>query len=366
MSDIVLKTIELTKRYKNRVAVDHLTIAVHRGEIFGFLGPNGAGKSTTIRMILHLVFPTEGDVEIFGQSLRKVRHGALARVEAVVEKPAFYNHLSALRNLEILGGLQQSVSRRRIMEMLERVGLADRANDPVKAFSHGMNQRLGLALILLNEPELVILDEPTTGLDPQGMKEVRQLILELSRQRGVTIFLSSHKIQGKINMPTIRVPDFAATLYFKKPDRFHIETKRFAPIPRNSGVFNPFQFDPEKNLFAYLRTETADGRITDVYRVEPIDSRTPVRYYTVWLGGAPIRVLQVESISFQGTKAVVTIGYQSVSHGADQWLLPQKIHIHLVYPEGAKGPDSLINSDSCWRRRRRAKSGGVVPLRFVI
>ena len=192
MSDIVLKTIELTKRYKNRVAVDHLTIAVHRGEIFGFLGPNGAGKSTTIRMILHLVFPTEGDVEIFGQSLKKVRHGALAKVGAVVEKPAFYNHLSALRNLEILGGLQQPVSRRRIMELLERVGLADRADDPVKTFSHGMNQRLGLALILLNEPELVILDEPTTGLDPQGMKEVRQLILELSRQRGVTIFLSSH------------------------------------------------------------------------------------------------------------------------------------------------------------------------------
>ena len=192
MSDIVLKTIELTKRYKNRVAVDHLTIAVHRGEIFGFLGPNGAGKSTTIRMILHLVFPTEGDVQIFGQSLKKVRHGALARVGAVVEKPAFYNHLSALRNLGILGGLQRPVSRRRIMELLERVGLADRANDPVKTFSHGMNQRLGLALILLNEPELVILDEPTTGLDPQGMKEVRQLILELSRQRGVTIFLSSH------------------------------------------------------------------------------------------------------------------------------------------------------------------------------
>jgi len=192
MSDIVLKTIELTKRYKNRVAVDHLAIEVYRGEIFGFLGPNGAGKSTTIRMILHLVFPTEGDVQIFGQSLKKVRHGALARVGAVVEKPAFYNHLSALRNLEILGGLQRPVSRRRIMELLERVGLADRANDPVKTFSHGMNQRLGLALILLNEPELVILDEPTTGLDPQGMKEVRQLILELSRQRGVTIFLSSH------------------------------------------------------------------------------------------------------------------------------------------------------------------------------
>ena len=192
MSDTVLKTIELTKRYKNRVAVDHLNLEVRRGDILGFLGPNGAGKSTTIRMILHLVFPTEGDVEIFGESLSRARHKALSKVGAVVEKPAFYNHLSAHRNLEILGGLQQPVNRRRIMEALERVGLADRANDPVKTYSHGMNQRLGLALTLLNEPELVILDEPTTGLDPQGMKEVRELILELSRERGVTIFLSSH------------------------------------------------------------------------------------------------------------------------------------------------------------------------------
>jgi ABC-type multidrug transport system ATPase subunit len=192
MSDTVLRTIELTKRYKNRMAVDHLNIEVRRGDVFGFLGPNGAGKSTTIRMILHLVFPSEGDVEIFGASLKKARHKALAKVGAVVEKPAFYNHLSALRNLEILGGLQKPVSRRQIMEQLEYVGLADRAKDPVKTYSHGMNQRLGLALILLNEPELVVLDEPTTGLDPQGMKEVRELIQKLARERGVTIFLSSH------------------------------------------------------------------------------------------------------------------------------------------------------------------------------
>ena len=192
MSDTVLRTIELTKRYKTRLAVDHLNIEVRRGDVFGFLGPNGAGKSTTIRMILHLVFPSEGDVEIFGASLKKARHKALAKIGAVVEKPAFYNHLSALRNLEILGGLQKPVSRRQIMEQLEYVGLADRAKDPVKTYSHGMNQRLGLALVLLNEPELVILDEPTTGLDPQGMKEVRELIQELAREQGVTIFLSSH------------------------------------------------------------------------------------------------------------------------------------------------------------------------------
>ena len=192
MSETVLRTVGLTKRYKNRLAVDHLNIEVQRGDVFGFLGPNGAGKSTTIRMILHLVFPAEGDVEIFGASLKKAGHKALAKVGAVVEKPAFYNHLSALRNMEILGGLQKPVSRRQIMKQLEQVGLADRADDPVKTYSHGMNQRLGLALILLNEPELVILDEPTTGLDPQGMKEVRELIQELARERGVTIFLSSH------------------------------------------------------------------------------------------------------------------------------------------------------------------------------
>lgn len=192
MSDTVLRTIGLAKRYKNRMAVDHLDIDVQRGDVFGFLGPNGAGKSTTIRMILRLVFPSEGDVEIFGTSLKKAGHKALAKVGAVVEKPAFYNHLSALRNMEILGGLRKSVSRRRIMEQLEQVDLADRADDPVKTFSHGMNQRLGLALILLNEPELVILDEPTTGLDPQGMKEVRELIVRLARERGATVLLSSH------------------------------------------------------------------------------------------------------------------------------------------------------------------------------
>ena len=192
MTDMILRTINLTKRYKNRLAVDHLNIEVRQGEIFGFLGPNGAGKSTTIRMILHLIFPTEGDVEIFGASLKEAGHRALERVGAVVEKPAFYGHLSALRNMEILGGLQKTVTRRRIMEYLERVGLAERAGDPVKTYSHGMNQRLGLALILLKEPQLIILDEPTTGLDPQGMKEVRELILELSRERGVTVLLSSH------------------------------------------------------------------------------------------------------------------------------------------------------------------------------
>ncbi len=241
MSDTVLRTINLTKRYKSRMAVDHLNIEVKRGEIFGFLGPNGAGKSTTIRMILHLAFPTEGDVELFGLSLNRARHKALAKVGAMVEKPAFYGHLSALRNLQILGGLQNPVTRRRIMEELERVGLADRADDPVRTYSHGMNQRLGLALILLNEPELVILDEPTTGLDPQGMKEVRELIQALSRERGVTILLSSHLLyevemiatqMAIIHQGRLRVEGSVRDLLEKGPAEVVVKTDRPAELLR--------------------------------------------------------------------------------------------------------------------------------------
>ena len=192
MADIVLRTIDLTKRYGARLAVNGLNIEVHRGDVFGFLGPNGAGKSTVIRMILRLVYPTMGDVEIFGRSLRKEGQDVLDRIGAIVEKPAFYGHLSAYRNLEILGGLRRRVARSRILDGLKQVGLADRADDRVRTFSHGMNQRLGLALALLSEPELVILDEPTTGLDPQGVKDVRDLIRQLARERGMTVFLSSH------------------------------------------------------------------------------------------------------------------------------------------------------------------------------
>jgi ABC-type multidrug transport system ATPase subunit len=181
------------------------------------------------------VFPTEGDVELFGVSLNRARHRALAKVGAVVEKPAFYGHLSALRNLEILGGLQASVPRRRIMGELERVGLADRADDPVRTYSHGMNQRLGLALILLNEPELVILDEPTTGLDPQGMKEVRELIVGLSRERGVTIMLSSHLLyevemiatqMAIIHKGRLRVEGSVRDLLEKGPAEVLVKTHR--------------------------------------------------------------------------------------------------------------------------------------------
>ena len=193
MSDeIVLQTVNLGKKYGDRWAVQGLNLSVRRGEVFGFLGPNGAGKSTTIRMILSLVAPSTGSVELFGLRLRDNRGAVLARVGGLVERADFYLYLSARRNLEIIADLNGGVSRSAITEALETVGLAPRAGERVKSYSHGMKQRLGLAAALLGSPELVVLDEPTSGLDPHGIKEVRDLIARLAAERNVTVFLSSH------------------------------------------------------------------------------------------------------------------------------------------------------------------------------
>jgi len=183
----------LTKKYKNLVAVDNLDLNVYRGDVFGFLGPNGAGKSTTIRMLLTLIKPTSGYIKIFGKSLQKSRIEILKKTGAIVEKPDFYLYLTAYKNLEVLGKISGGdTSKKNIMKMLELVGLEKRYNSKVKTFSHGMKQRLGIAQALLHDPELIILDEPTTGLDPQGMKEIRDLILYLSKEKNKTVFLSSH------------------------------------------------------------------------------------------------------------------------------------------------------------------------------
>ena len=191
-TDIVLQTFNLSKRYKNRWAVKDVNLRVERGDVFGFLGPNGAGKSTTIRMLLSLITPTEGHVELFGTPLRGHRRAVLSRVGGLVEAADFYLYLSAHRNLEAIASLRGGVARGVIDDVLETVGLKERSDDRVKTYSHGMKQRLGIAQALLGNPEFIILDEPTTGLDPQGIKEVRELIRTLSTERGITIFLSSH------------------------------------------------------------------------------------------------------------------------------------------------------------------------------
>ncbi|MNB78788.1 putative ABC transporter ATP-binding protein YxlF [compost metagenome] len=189
--ETIIQTTELVKAYRGRLAVDHLNLSIGKGEIYGFLGPNGAGKTTTIRMLLGLIAPTEGHIEIFGRDLRKERLDILRRVGSLVESPSYYGHLTAEQNLEanrrILG-----TPKRRIAEVLDIVSLKGEENRPVKGFSLGMKQRLGIAAALLNEPELLILDEPTNGLDPSGIQEIRSLIQSLPQQYGMTVLVSSH------------------------------------------------------------------------------------------------------------------------------------------------------------------------------
>jgi len=192
-SEKIIEVRSLTKKFKSLTAVNNLDLNVYKGDVFGFLGPNGAGKSTTIRMLLSLIKPNYGEINIFGKPLVQNRKEILRRIGAIVEKPDFYLYLSAYKNLEILARISGAdTSKKKIMEMLELVGLAKRYNSKVKTFSHGMKQRLGIAQALLHDPELIILDEPTTGLDPQGMKEIRDLIRHLSIEKGKTVFLSSH------------------------------------------------------------------------------------------------------------------------------------------------------------------------------
>lgn len=189
----IIEITDLTKKFKDLTAVNKLNLNVYKGDVFGFLGPNGAGKSTTIRMMLSLIAPTSGEIKLFGKSLIKERGNVLRRIGAIVEKPDFYGYLSAYDNLELFGKISGcNPSKKLIMENLELVGLSNRYKGKVKTFSHGMKQRLGIAQALLHDPDLIVLDEPTTGLDPQGMKDIRDLIIHLSKERQKTIFLSSH------------------------------------------------------------------------------------------------------------------------------------------------------------------------------
>ena len=189
----VISVTHLSKNFNNLKAVDDLSFTVNEGDIYGFLGQNGAGKSTTIRMLLSLVKPTSGEINIFGKNLFTHRSEVLQQTGAVIEKPDLYKYLSAYQNLSIFAKMSGvKVTRQLLMEQLEMVGLAERANSKVKTFSQGMKQRLGIAVALVHNPRLIILDEPTNGLDPQGIADMRNLILQLSKEMGKTIVVSSH------------------------------------------------------------------------------------------------------------------------------------------------------------------------------
>lgn len=184
---------KLSKLFREVKAVDDLSFSVVKGEVYGFLGQNGAGKSTTIRMLLTLIRPTNGMITVFGKNIQLHRREILQKIGAIIEKPDLYTYLTAFQNIEIISRLSgERSSRQQLLRHLEMVGIAERANSKVKTFSQGMKQRLGIACALVHNPELIILDEPTNGLDPQGIADVRNLILRLSKEEGRTVFVSSH------------------------------------------------------------------------------------------------------------------------------------------------------------------------------
>jgi ABC-type multidrug transport system ATPase subunit len=189
----VIKVQGLSKSFGALKAVDQLSFEVEAGQVYGFLGQNGSGKSTTIRMLLSLIHPSQGHIEIFGQSLTNHRSAILEQVGAVIERPDLYPYLTAQEHLTLFAKLRkQKITASKIQATLSQVGLLARANDKVQTYSLGMKQRLGIGIALLHDPQLIILDEPTNGLDPQGIADIRQLIKSLSKDQGKTVLVSSH------------------------------------------------------------------------------------------------------------------------------------------------------------------------------
>lgn len=243
-AELALRTIALSKSYGKRLAVDRLDLEVERSELFGFLGPNGAGKTTTIRMALGLIAPTSGSVEILGREVRSHRSEVLPRVGALVESPALYSYMSGRDNLRAVGNLLGGVPEKRIDDVLDVVSLKGRDHDRVRTYSMGMKQRLGLAVALLNDPDLLILDEPANGLDPAGIVEMRDLLRGLAAQ-GKTVFISSH-VLTEVQQICTRVAIIN-----------HGQLVRVAPVQellKSSGEFE-VKVDAPEDLVGLLRRQ---------------------------------------------------------------------------------------------------------------
>ncbi|MDF2543858.1 MAG: ABC-type multidrug transport system, ATPase component [Herbinix sp.] len=198
LADYLLKTFELTKQYRNNIAVNHVSMNIKKGDIYGFIGRNGAGKTTMIRMITGLVTPTSGEIELFSQKSGKGVKSVLPRIGSIIEHPAIHPDYTAYQNMELRSILLGIPDKKMIYRILETVELSNVGKKKVKNFSLGMRQRLGLALALLGNPDLLILDEPTNGLDPEGIVEMRRLLKRLNEEQNMTILISSH-ILGELS-----------------------------------------------------------------------------------------------------------------------------------------------------------------------
>ena len=267
MTEIALQTENLTKRFGAHTAVDRLTISVERSDIYGFLGPNGAGKSTTLRMLLGLVRPTSGVIKYPVRESGWEYLKARTRIGAIIETPAFYENFSGRRNLQLLASLSGRVQSKRVEEVLEIVDLRERARDPVKTYSYGMRQRLGIAQALLPTPELIILDEPTNGLDPQGIQQTRELIRRLREEFQLTVLLSSHlltEIEQLCNR--VGVIYEGRLLYEGAPDALVAPASRYkVRVDNLSAAFDLLIKEPDvtvsRNGDAFLHVDADAERI---------------------------------------------------------------------------------------------------------
>lgn len=284
----VIKVQALSKSFGALKAVDQLSFEVEAGQVYGFLGQNGSGKSTTIRMLLSLIHPSEGSIEIFGQSLTSNRSAILEQVGAVIERPDLYPYLTAKEHLTLFAKLRkQTVTAAKIEATLKQVGLLTRANDKVQTYSLGMKQRLGIGIALLHDPALIILDEPTNGLDPQGIADIRQLIKSLSKEQGKTVLVSSHLLS--------EIEQIATHILI-----IH-QGKKMAEGPTESLL------DPNKTIVQIKTLDDLEAKqkLTDsIYRQNILD-RTEGLYLTIpkaeipalniFLVAANIAVLSLES-----------------------------------------------------------------------
>lgn len=260
--ETIIRTTELVKAYRGRPVVDHLNLSIGKGEIYGFLGPNGAGKTTTIRMLLGLITPAKGRIEIFGSDLRKERLNILRRIGSLVESPSYYGHLTAAQNLEAIRRIL-GTPKRRIAEVLDIVSLGGEENRPVKGFSLGMKQRLGIAAALLNEPELLILDEPTNGLDPAGIQEIRSLIQSLPKRYGMTVLLSSHLLS--------EIEQMAGTVGIIRQGRMICQDTIEGLRKRSAGELRVRVSEPEEALKEALRRGWTGSRSESELHLKELD-----------------------------------------------------------------------------------------------
>ncbi|MCM3161472.1 ABC transporter ATP-binding protein [Metabacillus litoralis] len=286
MSQFIVETNNLTKTFKGSKAVNSVNLNIPKGSIYGFLGPNGAGKTTAIKLLLGLMKETSGSIQIFGKDLKKDKQMILRKIGSLVESPSYYGHLTARENLQLLQAILQ-VPKERIDEVLAIVRLEKDDNRPVKGFSLGMKQRLGIASALLGNPELLILDEPTNGLDPSGIIEIRELIKRLPEKYGVTVLVSSHLLSeidqmatevGIISKGSLIFQDSIEVLRKKSVSKIRIQTNNSKAAwnilikeglkGEIEGNFLSFKQNKNKEVAEIIRILVQHN--LDVYRVEEV------------------------------------------------------------------------------------------------